>query len=1552
MKLQRDVPGWARQYVGIKFREKGRTRGEGVDCWGLVRLLYAERRGIHLPSLQDGYAGVGDAGGIAGLFARQVDQDRLWAIHGAAEAHGGDLAVFRVGRENGHVGVMVARGWMVHALDGTDSCLERLDHPMWAPRLLHVLRYAGPVRVSGRPRPFRDDVVRVDLPAGLSVTELLAAAGIEATPYLSVFVGDRPVAPQAWPHVRPKPGRTVTVAATPLGGKNGLRLVASIAVLAAAIAAPYALAYAGVAGLTATSATGAVSLTTLGTFVSAGVGIAGTLAVSALIPPPKPRFSESLDRTSHTITGGRNEARPYGSVPLPLGRHRMVPLYGAVPYTEVAGDDTYFRNLFDLGTGPVETSDLRIGTTPINEYEGVEYEIREGRPGDEPLRLYPGTVLEQGYSVLLEQSAGFTVRTSDLDADELSVDVTFPSGLVRFQPNGDRSTAAVAVDIEYSPAGLNVWTPINMAAPDFSRGLDFMFRTPEVELGGTGTGTGEIAWGLGFAGAKPSYLPATNFSWEATAWVRVTTGGVHAFGIDTSDAGELRVDGRVVASWYGSHGTAGAGTPDYAAHQGTLTLTAGWHQIQLRISASSTTGAAALGWKRPGDVAFATIPATSIYRQARRGPGTANGYSYRWFDTSAYSSSVLVSADRPEQIRRTISWAVPTGQYDIRVRRVTIDQTDTAIVDKVYLTALRTIRNSDPIKAVGHGKLALRIRANDQLNGVIDQLNLVVHSIVPDWDAETQAWVERASSNPASLYLAVLRGRGQKRPIADSRIHWAAFQRWHEDCEAKGLEFNGIIDTSGTVAERLRDIASAGRASPGWYNGLHSVVQDKPQTVMVQHFTPRNSWGFKGRKVFSELPHALRVQFFDKESGWERRERIVLDDGYQIEGLEAFGNARPDLPPATVFETFELFGVTSADEAFKHGRYHIAVARLRPEAYEFNCDIEHLVCTRGDMVLVTHDVPLWGSGYGRIAALRLDTANNLVGVVLDDPVTMDLGVEYAIRVRLEDGTSFIRAVETVEGVQNELAFTGPISPNDARPMVRDLFMFGVLGRETRELVVRSIEYDKDLAARLMLVDHSPGIHLADVGTIPPWDPGITLPPTYENRPETPVIESIRSDDLVMIRDSDGSLRPRMLLTLRRQSGRRPIATMAMCRTRPKPGDGSPPVGPWNSHPIVSIDSNQVSIENVQEGVTYQIRLRTLTDIGQASDWVEAEHTVVGKAAPPPDVQSFRVARLSDGTRRYSWVIADPGDVPPDLAGVVIRFGRIGTVWESMTALHEGILQASPSDLNEPQEGTWAFGIKAIDTSGNLSLNPTYTEAALGPARLEGVAFSQDDGFLNWPGTKTDCHDAGDGTLEADDTTTWDTIASFGATSWALWDRWNLRPKSPITYESVVLDAGFVFPFSPDAIATVDGDLRIDVAWSTDGVLWTFWQEVSTVRATVVEARYLKARVTVQSSAPFPVPVIRRLTVLMRAMPVIHELQDVNTAVLDPRFRLGVGDIRLPIPLNAFRVIRQISITFNGMGAGWSYEMVDRDTTIGPRVRLYNADQELAHAVIDAVIRGL
>ena len=1544
--IRNEPPAWVKNYIGLDFKPRGRNR-DGLDCWGLVRLVYAEQFGIYLPSLADRYKGV-DKSDLPDMncIVESICGDATWSV--AADRQVGDVSLFRVhGRP--HVGIVVARSDFLHAETGAKSCVERLGLS-WNGRLQASYRYVGPLNLVAKLNPFEPGSIHSELPAGGNICDIMAAVGVSPGPDIRVYIGDHEVPQHAWGRVRPRPGRRVTVAMVPAGGGGGsktiLRIVASIALIAGAVALGPILGAA--LGFTLTAGFTAAQVATAASISTGIIGLAGTLAINALIPASSSSYSSDSGNTSSpSLTGSRNALRQYGVVPQPFGAIRMVPPLGAASYTEIVGDDQYLRALFVCGKGRLAMTEPRIGTTDLLSYQGVEIEYREGLPDDPPLNLYPGTVLERSISALLKQSDGWTKRTSDPDATELSVDISFPSGLLRSASNGSRQNFTVAVEVEYAPTGTESWKAINDASPDFSRGLDFLFREPEATLGGRGVYLGPISFGSAAGAPLPDYLPPDGgWSWKAEGYIFAPRKGRYEFALDCSDAGDLSIDSRNVVSWYGSHPADGA----YGGHTGAVTLTQGWHRIVVRVESRSADGSVSLGWKPPGEASFTTVPASSLGRLAQR--THVSGLHYTWYNTSAYLNSIVVTSNEAKNIRRSVNWAVPQGQYDIRMRRATDDNNDNSVSDDVYWSTLRSIRNQDPIRLNGVAKIAVRIKATDQLQGTLDDFSVFVQSILPDWDEDQQTWIERATSTPASHYRAVFQGRANATPLDDSRIDLQELQAWAEETRGRGLEYNGIVDTAGTVRSVLDEICAAGRAALSTRDGLFSVVRDRPQSVPRQHFTPRNSFDFKGNKAYPDKPHALRVQFLDRTVNYQRRERIVLSDRYGYTGTDgvrrdAFGG-ETDLPEATLFETLEIKGIVTAEEAWKHGRYYLAVLDLRPETYEFGVDAEHLVSGRGDLVLLTHDVPLFGSGYGRVVRTIADASDNLTGLVLDSPVTMDAGDNYVIRVRARSGASLVFPVVNNPGVQSQLDLVNPISTTQDGPSGGDLFAFGRMGFESREVIIKSVDGQADAAARLTVVDHAPAIHQADQGVIPPYDAGVALPPSWENRPDAPVIEAIRSDDLVMVRDSSGTLQPRMLISLAPQSGIRPIGTSAEVRLRERPPAPAEPGGTWTPRPVQSIESRQISVFDVEEGKTYQLMVRTISDIGAASNWTNAEHTVIGKAAPPPNVSEFTVTRLSDGVRRYAWRLAV---VPPDIAGVRIRYGT-GTTWESLTPLHEDALQASPAEINAPDQGNWRFAIKAVDTSGNESLAALFVDTTLGPISLEGVAISDDASIDNWPGVKVNCHITMEGGLESDDITTWDGLGGETVGTWDRWTRWVMFPAQPLSYEHIPLDAGFVFDFSPDVIIEGGGSLVVEVAWSDDDATYSEWMAIAAARSTVVRARYLKARVSATVGAAHPVPRISRMLVFMRAPTFSADLQDIDTAALPPQYRIVPGDLRLPLPAGRFSIVQNVAVTFNGLGPGWSWEMVDRDPLLGPRVRLYNQAGQLSDGLIDARVSGL
>ena len=101
------IPAWVGPWVGTPFGECGRDPATGVDCWGLVRAIYAARYGVAVHSLDGEYLSTADHGAIA---AAVEAEQAAWAPVAPAAVRVGDAALFRVGAHPRHVGVVVDVG--------------------------------------------------------------------------------------------------------------------------------------------------------------------------------------------------------------------------------------------------------------------------------------------------------------------------------------------------------------------------------------------------------------------------------------------------------------------------------------------------------------------------------------------------------------------------------------------------------------------------------------------------------------------------------------------------------------------------------------------------------------------------------------------------------------------------------------------------------------------------------------------------------------------------------------------------------------------------------------------------------------------------------------------------------------------------------------------------------------------------------------------------------------------------------------------------------------------------------------------------------------------------------------------------------------------------------------------------------------------------------------------------------------------------------------------------------------------------------------------------
>jgi hypothetical protein len=154
---------------------------------------------------------------------------------------------------------------------------------------------------------------------------------------------------------------------------------------------------------------------------------------------------------------------------------------------------------------------------------------------------------------------------------------------------------------------------------------------------------------------------------------------------------------------------------------------------------------------------------------------------------------------------------------------------------------------------------------------------------------------------------------------------------------------------------------------------------------------------------------------------------------------------------------------------------------------------------------------------------------------------------------------------------------------------------------------------------------------------------------------------------------------------------------------------------WSPVDIVAAELGVAWVSPVQDGASYNVRIRAINSIGVRGAWSQGTVQVVGKTAPPSDVPWLRL----DGERLTWGPVTDI-----DLAGYRVRWQPGGSrSWSDALELHTGLLAVSPWDLVTIPYGAGQILIKAVDTTGNESLNVTAIACNLGDAPVENVFAS-------------------------------------------------------------------------------------------------------------------------------------------------------------------------------------------------------------------------------------
>jgi hypothetical protein len=545
------------------------------------------------------------------------------------------------------------------------------------------------------------------------------------------------------------------------------------------------------------------------------------------------------------------------------------------------------------------------------------------------------------------------------------------------------------------------------------------------------------------------------------------------------------------------------------------------------------------------------------------------------------------------------------GQYDIQIVRDT-PETDDQTYDEAILTEIKSVNFKDPVAfSIPVAETQMVIKASEELSGVVDNVNGVLWRICLDYDYTTDTWILRKTNSPASLYRYVYQGAGLAKPLVDSKIDLTALKEWHNFCRINGFTYNKLFDAQTGVRNAIDEICYAGRAFFVMKDDLHSVKIEKKDTLgPVQIFTPTNSRNFGLKKTFNDEIHGYRISFNNEATDYLEDEVIVYTQGYNPTN-------------AYLFEAVEMPGVTNIDQVIHLAKYHLAVRRYRSELYTWEAiDWEHLVCSRGDVVDIANECILVSLASGRVKSV--DIVNKTI--VLDREISVQEQTDYGIEVRTAPvGTQYpqIFAFEVYAGFPEWTTDTFTWTGNLPYAISKgDIYSIGELGKETIRVVVTSKKPTKNIGATLTGVQYSWNeIELYMAGEFPVLNTGTSTPVFVPNdSPPIPVIYAFATGTQSAILNPDGTVTNRIVLTITIPSGYR--IKVESVQTQILTNDG------WKDS-LTTDPTKPIVFENVGAG-DHQIRIRSVSPIGQTSAWLYKTITQVDGTPKPSGLISLSV----------------------------------------------------------------------------------------------------------------------------------------------------------------------------------------------------------------------------------------------------------------------------------------------------------------------------------------
>lgn len=709
----------------------------------------------------------------------------------------------------------------------------------------------------------------------------------------------------------------------------------------------------------------------------------------------------------------------------------------------------------------------------------------------------------------------------------------------------------------------------------------------------------------------------------------------------------------------------------------------------------------------PGAIQLAVDLEYVMYLQGNKGLLWAHSditVQYRKVGTSEWrvlTGSVKRIGNNKAEPRR-VTWQQPVdeGQYEVRMKQKKVARTDQNGTNGFRQVSWVSLRSTQPDNTdySAFGRIGIKIKATGQLSGALDTVRVTYRAKpMPVWNGT--AWVTATTranglSNPGAILLQTLRGIWHKGKLqfgfglSDDQIDIDGLKAFMLHCAAKGYTYDKWITSSMSLQEFCQEVALAGMGEFSWTDGSRPTVvfvsEGQPVSAVVNMANMLKA-SFSVDYALSNAADGIEYQYVDRDKGWETQTLRVAAPGVTTA-----------LNPARI----KGEGVTTEAHAAIMARYHLAQSLYQYKTIHFGADIEHLDYRRLSVLSVSHDLTQWGYG-GRVMGAWRD--NGKVHILLDEPVpplpTPRLGL------RLPGDRDYrVFTVQALAEASDTLVLTTPWPAGVALPGEGDdahdtLWCYDFKATPGYRVRVTSMEPEQDLkGAKVTCVPEGPEF----------WD--YVLNGTYVPAPSQTAlpqharasVKNLRVTEHVNVQGDTEWYELSALWDVEGDYDHAQVWAGV---------DGSE---------LQLVDANAVGSRTrfrIDGPGQWLVEVRPFNAGGQVGQAAAVLYITTLVQRAPRNVDDFTVQELAGGLRRFAWQYT--GDKPPALAGVQIRYvpGDVAlstAMWGDMTPLGQpDDVYKAQFETTRPEAGLWTFGIRAIDTAGQLSSGVVRFVANLG-----------------------------------------------------------------------------------------------------------------------------------------------------------------------------------------------------------------------------------------------